>query len=168
MFWLHWYTIIWAHFWRREVWPKGEKKVPEPGTLHRTRSSLSGLWNTLPSVTSTLPPFPQMRKTLTYYLKGTQAGTRRLEYICLVNISSFLNLPDSLGECSIFNNFFFPCTPGMQKSLDQGSNPCHSSNQSHSSDHTGSLTHWATRELPNKLFGLSQLSDSNQTGHTLT
>ena len=37
--------------------------------------------------------------------------------------------------------FFFPCTCGIRKFLGQGSN------LSHSSDNTGSLTHWATGEL---------------------
>ena len=36
----------------------------------------------------------------------------------------------------------------MQKLPGQGLNWCHSSNQNHSSDNTGSLTYWATRELP--------------------
>ena len=40
----------------------------------------------------------------------------------------------------------------MWKFPDQGSNPCHSSNQSHYSDNTRSLTHWATRELLPVLF----------------
>ena len=35
----------------------------------------------------------------------------------------------------------------MHKLLGQGSNPCHSCNQSHSSENTGSLTCWVTREL---------------------
>ena len=36
---------------------------------------------------------------------------------------------------------------GIQKFLGQGSNPCHSSNQSHSSDNARSLTCYTTREL---------------------
>ena len=36
---------------------------------------------------------------------------------------------------------------GMWKFLGQGSNLCHSCNQSHSSDNTGSLNCWALREL---------------------
>ena len=35
----------------------------------------------------------------------------------------------------------------MQKFLGQGLNQHYSSDQSHSSDKVGSLTHWATREL---------------------
>ena len=37
----------------------------------------------------------------------------------------------------------------------QGLNPCHSSDLSHSSDNVGSLTHWATRELPTFLLDIS-------------
>ena len=47
---------------------------------------------------------------------------------------------------------FFGCTHIMQKFLGQGSILCHSSNQSHCSDNTGSLTCWATRELWNILY----------------
>ena len=43
--------------------------------------------------------------------------------------------------------FFFGCLSVMQKFQSQGSNPCHSSDLNHSSDHARSLTHWATREL---------------------
>ena len=46
-----------------------------------------------------------------------------------------------------FSFFFFGHTQNMQKFLDQGLSPHHSSNPSHSSDSTESLTHWATREL---------------------
>ena len=45
-----------------------------------------------------------------------------------------------------FKNFFGHAH-GMWKLPGQGLNPCHSSNQSHNSYKTGSLTHWATREL---------------------
>ena len=37
--------------------------------------------------------------------------------------------------------FFFGHTHGMQKFLGQESNPLHSSDPSHSTDNTGSLTH---------------------------
>ena len=40
----------------------------------------------------------------------------------------------------------------MWKFLGQGLNPCPSCNQSHSSDNTGSLTHWATREPPSSFI----------------
>ena len=46
----------------------------------------------------------------------------------------------------LFKNFF-SCSCGMWKFLGQGSNPCHSSNQSYNSDNAGSLSHWATGEL---------------------
>ena len=42
----------------------------------------------------------------------------------------------------------------MWKFPGQGLNPCHSCNQSHSGDNTRSLTYWATRELPIKLYFL--------------
>ena len=41
--------------------------------------------------------------------------------------------------------FFSPHTHGMWKVLGQGLNLCHSSNLGHSSDNTGSLTRWASR-----------------------
>ena len=48
---------------------------------------------------------------------------------------------------------YFLATLIMQKFPGQGSNPHHSSNQSHSSYNAGPLTHWATRELQrNKSF----------------
>ena len=46
----------------------------------------------------------------------------------------------------------FGCTHGMWKLLVWGSNPCHNCNQSHSSDNTGSLTSWATKEFPRNPF----------------
>ena len=45
------------------------------------------------------------------------------------------------------NNFFFGCTCGMWKFLDQGSNPCHSSDLGCCSDNTRSLTRCTPREL---------------------
>ena len=48
--------------------------------------------------------------------------------------------------------FSFGCTHGMWKFPGQGSNQHHSSNLSHSSDNTGSLTHCVTRELQRKVF----------------
>ena len=48
--------------------------------------------------------------------------------------------------------FFFDCALGIQKFLGQGSNPCHISHPSQSSDNAGSLSHWATRELLNVLI----------------
>ena len=49
--------------------------------------------------------------------------------------------------------FFFPNhSCGMQNCLGQGSNLWHSCNQSHRSDNTKSLTHWATRELQKDTF----------------
>ena len=43
---------------------------------------------------------------------------------------------------------FFSCTCGMWTFQGSVSNPSQSSNQSHSSDNSRSLTHWATREFP--------------------
>ena len=43
--------------------------------------------------------------------------------------------------------YFFGIAQSMQKFLGQGLNPCHSSDQSHSSDNIGSLTLSDTREL---------------------
>ena len=43
-------------------------------------------------------------------------------------------------------SFFWP-HPWPSEVLGQGSNSCHSSNQSHSTDNARSLTHWGTREL---------------------
>ena len=42
----------------------------------------------------------------------------------------------------------------MQKFPGQGVGPHHSSDPSHSSDNTGSLTHWATRELQKRIFNV--------------
>ena len=42
---------------------------------------------------------------------------------------------------------FFGCACGTHKFQGQGLNPCHSSNQSHSSDNTSSLTCHTTREF---------------------
>ena len=43
--------------------------------------------------------------------------------------------------------YFFGHTHIIQKFVGQGSNPCHSSVPSHSSDNAGSLIFWVTREL---------------------
>ena len=52
----------------------------------------------------------------------------------------------------------------MWKFQGQGSNLHHHSDTSHSSDNTGSLTHWATRELPHGL----DLNSWHQSEHVLT
>ena len=44
--------------------------------------------------------------------------------------------------------FFFGCAHGMWKFLGQGSNPRYNSDPSHCNDSEGSLTCWATREIP--------------------
>ena len=48
--------------------------------------------------------------------------------------------------------FCFGHAHSVQKFLGQGLNLCHGSILSHSSDSTGSLTHWATRELQHSIF----------------
>ena len=49
--------------------------------------------------------------------------------------------------------FFFLAAPvSCESSQGQGSNPSHDSNHSHSSDNTGALTHWATRERHHSIF----------------
>ena len=53
--------------------------------------------------------------------------------------------------------FFLDHTHGMWKFPGQGLNLRHSSNQSYSSDNTGSLTHWAKRELPPNLLKYSMI-----------
>ena len=52
------------------------------------------------------------------------------------------------------NSFFFGCAPSMQKFLDQGSNPSHSSDLSQTSNDTGSLTCCTTRELWELFFSI--------------
>ena len=57
---------------------------------------------------------------------------------------------------------FFCCTVGMWKFMNQGWNPCHSSNLSHYSD-TRSLTCWPTKELLTLLL-LNKFHDLVQSG----
>ena len=91
-----------------------------------------------------------------------RAETRRLS-ICL--ISSFGSCPSERlftdqfwrifkMQKSIFFFFFFflATSAACVKFPGQGLNSHHSCHQSHSSDHTGSLTHWATRELQESIF----------------
>lgn len=108
MFWLHWYTMIWAHFWRREVWPKGEVKVPEPGTLQSEELSFWPLTHAcLPLCglerNSSASLSHKWGKPLTHNLRGTHAGTR-LEHTYLANIVSFLDSPDSWGKLASSTN----------------------------------------------------------------
>ena len=44
--------------------------------------------------------------------------------------------------------FSFGCTHGLQKVPGPGIETKRSSDRCHSSDNAGSLTHWATKELP--------------------
>ena len=71
-----------------------------------------------------------------------------LKNLCLF---STVTLEDSTN-ITFLSFFFFGHIHGIQKFLGQGSNPGHSSNLSHSSDNTGSLTQCATREFPNLFF----------------
>ena len=70
----------------------------------------------------------------------------------------------AIGELpkSLFFAFFggggFGYVLSMQKFWGQGSNLSYSSNQSHSGDNTGSLTHWATKELPLYFFSSSPVN----------
>ena len=67
-----------------------------------------------------------------------------------VNLTIEYSLDISVERQYYYSSIFFGgggCIHGMWKFQDQGSNSCHSSSQSHSSDNAGSLTHWATREL---------------------
>jgi len=59
----------------------------------------------------------------------------------------FLSFP-FLSFPFLFFSFLFGCTSSMQKFPGWRLNPNHCSNQNHSSDKEGSLTQWATRELP--------------------
>ena len=52
-----------------------------------------------------------------------------------------------VSNCTQFFFFFFGHALGMWQFPDQGSNPSHSSDLSHCSDHLGSLTCCAIREL---------------------
>ena len=66
------------------------------------------------------------------------------------SLSPFLpTLLQHQGALSLSLFFFLSMPVTYRKFLGWGSNPHYSSDQSHSSDNTGSLTHRATRELPN-------------------
>ena len=61
-----------------------------------------------------------------------------------------------MPSSTLTSHVFFFWT-GMWKFPDQGWKPCHSSNLNHSSNNTGSLTLWATRELHSPLPLLPRL-----------
>ena len=63
-----------------------------------------------------------------------------------------LELKETLRASLSWVKTFYGYIHTMQKFPGQGSNPCHNGDLSHSSDNAGSLTHWAIRELPVKLF----------------
>ena len=76
--------------------------------------------------------------------------------LCWIYISIYIFHNLLIYEQTIslyFRSFFFFFFPfcgqahSMYKFLCHVSKPCHSSNLSYCSDNTGSLTHWATREL---------------------
>ena len=65
------------------------------------------------------------------------------------------SLPSGINKDFLFcifeddpDNNFFVYAHSMQKFLQQGLNLCHSINHGHRSNNPGTLTHWATRELP--------------------
>lgn len=64
--------------------------------------------------------------------------------------------PKPLRFGILFHNTktFFGCAWSIQKFPGPGSNPRHCSDPNRSSDNTGSLTHWATKDLP-KTLGLN-------------
>ena len=72
--------------------------------------------------------------------------------------SKFHMTQESSAQESFFFFFLWYHAHGIWKFQAQGSNLCHSSNQSHSSDNTRSLSHWATRELHPLLRILDQWS----------
>ena len=69
-----------------------------------------------------------------------------------------MSMLENIFACSVRNSYFFCHTWCMKKFLAWGWNLCHSSKQSHSSDNTRSLTHWATRELQKQLLSFFSLS----------
>ena len=71
------------------------------------------------------------------------------------NVTLHIRPASQMHFSFLFSFFFFGCAQGTQKFLGQVSDLCHSSNQSHGSDHTGSLTHWASRELLEWVFFVS-------------
>ena len=79
-----------------------------------------------------LGPTPQLRATLRFINHCTTSGTPYVLHFHVIIIIIF---------------FFFVCTGGMRKFPCQGSSLCHSSDWSHFSDITGSLTGCTTRGL---------------------
>ena len=55
--------------------------------------------------------------------------------------------------------FFLAMPTAVQKFSGQGSNQCHSSDSSHSSDDGVSLTHWGTKELQDPFKFLKIIED---------
>ena len=72
-----------------------------------------------------------------------------LQVTCLLNSLRFPNDPPLWPSSTFyFILFYFGHTEACRSSQARGSNPYHSSNLSHSTDNTGVLACWATRELP--------------------
>ena len=81
-------------------------------------------------------------------------------------VCSLFRLAFSLS--CILSSFFFCHACGMWKFPGQGSNPHHSSYQSHSSDKARSLTRWATREQSWKFWYKVVLSRFNSQVYLVT
>ena len=69
-------------------------------------------------------------------------------------------------EFLIFHLFFFGCAHGKWKFPGQGSNPWHTSNPSHCSDNTGSLTCCTKRELLDFIFNNEDDNINNTCKHS--
>ena len=77
-----------------------------------------------------IPPFSLLTSLMLSFFE-------KLPLLCWsLSISKFFS-----PQCSWYVSFFFGCTNGVWKFLGQGSNLCHSS------DNSGCLTHCATREV---------------------
>ena len=98
----------------------------------------------------------KLRHTCVTYQISFKFGGMEISHLICSNIDITIEMQFFKQEvtsnifCSdscILTLNFFPC-PCMQKFLGQELNLYHRSSQSHSSDSTRSLTHWANRELP--------------------
>ena len=113
--------------------------------LLHSSPSLSGtspLWSLFATASATTPA--------TNLLKGpaTQAACLSLSS----RMPSYITTFNFAQSVTLFFFFFLwggGQAHGTRRFPGQGSNPNHSSDLSHSSDNAGSLTHRATRELPN-------------------
>ena len=86
----------------------------------------------------------------------THIYTHIYEYIYIYIYIFYIYLYILYIYLYIYFFFLFLLAQGLWKFQDQGSNPHHSYNQSHSSDNARSLTHWVTRELPELIYKSQQ------------